>query len=190
MWLRVARPTWDDPLDPSYERGQGGRWNSAASFPVLYVNGDVATARTQIEKLLAGSPVTLDDLDDEAYVLVAAILPSAQNGADAVTDGGLRALGLPDTYPRDLAGDEIDHTVCQPIGREVDDAGLDGIWCRSARTGDGRGRELAWFPSDAGATATPLWPEPLPLGIWRYATGWADLGLTDQPDPTPATTGR
>lgn len=190
VWLRVARPTWGDPLDPSYARDHGGRWNPIASFPVLYVNGDVATARMQIERLLAGSPVTLDDLDGEAYLLVAATLPGAQTCADAVTDEGLRALGLPDTYPRDSAGEEISHTVCQPIGREVQKAGLHGIWCRSACTGDERGRELAWFPFDPGATARPVWREPLPLGTWRYAVGWEDLRLTDQSDPTPTATSR
>lgn len=167
VWLRVARPTWDDPLDPSYARDHGGRWNPPASFPALYVNGDVATARMQTERLLADSPVAVDDLNDEAYLLVAATLPSAQTCADAVTDEGLRALGLPDMYPRDITGEEISHTVCQPIGREVQEAGLHGIWCRSARTGDGRGRELAWFPFDPDATARPVWPEPLPLGTWR-----------------------
>jgi hypothetical protein len=41
----------------------------------LYLNADVLTARAQIERMLAGSPVRIDDLDDDAYVLVAATVP-------------------------------------------------------------------------------------------------------------------
>ncbi|HEY1466234.1 MAG TPA: RES domain-containing protein, partial [Acidimicrobiales bacterium] len=47
-WLRVADTTWSDPLDPSWAATFGGRWNAAGSFPVLYVNEDLATARAQI----------------------------------------------------------------------------------------------------------------------------------------------
>jgi len=190
VWLRAADPAWDDPLDPSHARDRGGRWNPPGSFPAVYLNGDVATARMQIERMLAGSPVTVDDLDDEAYVLVAATLPDAQTCADATTAAGLRSLGLPDSYPRDSDGAEIDHPVCQPIGRQVHDAGLDGVWCRSACTADAYGRELAWFPSHRRATARPVWSEPLPFGAWRYAEGWEDLGLRDQPGPVPAAPSR
>lgn len=183
VWLRVAEPSWSDPLDPSYARERGGRWNPPDSFPALYLNGDVVTARMQIERMLAGSPVTVDDLDDEAYLLVAATLPDAQRCADATTPAGLRSLGLPDTYPRDAHGEEIDHLACQRVGRQVHDAGLDGVWCRSVCTADGRGRELVWFPSDRRAAARAVWSEPLRFGAWRYAGGWRDLGLGDQPEP-------
>lgn len=189
VWLRAADPAWPDPLDPSHARAHGGRWNPPGSFPVLYLNGDVVTARMQIERMLAGSPVTVDDLDDEAYVLVAASLPDGRTCADAATGEGLRALGLPETYPRDSAGGEIAHRNCQSIGARVHDQGLDGVWCRSACTADGRGRELAWFPSD-GAAARAVWTEPLPFGAWRHAGGWEDLGLEDQPAPRPETGAR
>jgi hypothetical protein len=183
VWLRVAEPSWGDPLDPSYARDHGGRWNPPGSFSALYLTGDVATARMQIGRMLVGSPVTVDDLDDEAYVLVAATLPDAQTCADATTAAGLRSLGLPDTYPRNAHGDEIDHPVCHSVGQKVHDAGLHGVWCRSACSADGRGRELAWFPSHRRATARPVWSGPLPFGAWRYADGWGDLGQGDQPDP-------
>jgi RES domain-containing protein len=101
VWLRVADPEWADPLDPSYARRTGGRWNPPGSVATLYLNGDVVTARLQIERLLAGSPVRLDDLDDEAYILVAAMLPRAQMSADATSEAGLRALQLPKSYPCD-----------------------------------------------------------------------------------------
>jgi hypothetical protein len=53
----------------------------------------VQTARLQIERMLAGSPVHPGDLDDSANVLVAATLPRSQRCGDTVTDPGLRALG-------------------------------------------------------------------------------------------------
>src|SRR5690606_20610998 len=104
VWLRVADPAWQRPLDPSYAEAQGGRWNPPRSFPTLYLNADVLTARLQIERLCEGTAVTPDDLTDDAYVLVAATLPSSELAADAVSDAGLRALGLPDTYPVDPRG--------------------------------------------------------------------------------------
>ncbi|CAN5464398.1 hypothetical protein BH24GEM3_BH24GEM3_25570 [soil metagenome] len=183
VWLRVASPTWDDPLDPSYAGKFGGRWNPPGSHPTLYLNADVATARMQVDRVLAGSPVAFDDLDDEAYVLVAASLPRAQSCGQAVTNDGLRALGLPASYPLDPCGEEVGHDVCRAIGQQVHDAGLRGLWCRSACTGDGRGRELAWFPATARSTARMLWEEGLPLGAWRHVTRWAELGFDDQPDP-------
>lgn len=186
VWLRAADPAWADPLDPSYARDRGGRWNPPGSFPALYLNGDVATARMQIERMLAGSPVTVDDLDDEAYVLVAATLLGAQTCADATSQEGLRSLGLPDTYPRDSDGDEIDHHVGQPIGGQVHDAGLDAVWCRSACTADGRGRELAWFPSNRDAAARAVWSEPLPYGAWRYAGGWGISAWGSSPTLHPS----
>jgi RES domain len=183
VWLRVADPDWVDPLDPSWAGERGGRWNPPGSFPVLYLNGDVSTARARIERMLAGSPVMMDDLDDDAYVLVDATLPRAQICADAVTSGGLSALGLPDSYPRGSAGEEVARSVCQRIGSAVHALGLRGVWCRSASTADGSGRELAWFPATARSRARGVWATPLALGTWRDATGWTDLGLEPQPEP-------
>ena len=181
MWLRVADPDWPDPLDPSWAEWRGGRWNPPRSFRALYLNADPATAAVQIERMLKGSPVRPEDLDDEAYVLVAASLPRRQRCADAVTDGGLRALGLPASYPMDDDGDPIGHAACQPVGRGVREGGLRGVVCRSAATADGRGRELAWFPATRRSRARPVWDRPLPLREWREARTWDDIGIPAQP---------
>jgi RES domain-containing protein len=183
VWLRVADADWVDPLDPSYAATHGGRWNPPGSFPTLYLNADVATARAQLEHLLAGSPVRPEDLDDEAYVLVAAELPLRQTAADAVTVTGLTGLGLPATYPLDGRGVEVAHAVCQRVGVRIQDRGVRGVLCRSACTPDGSGRELAWFPADARSRARPVWDRPRPLGAWRNAERFEDLGLAPQPDP-------
>jgi hypothetical protein len=179
----VADLDWRDPLDPSYARVRGGRWNPPDSHATLYLNGDVVTARSQIERMLVGSPVRMDDLDDEAFVLVAATLPRAQTCADATTAPGLRALDLPASYPLDESGEEVPSARCQQIGGRAHEDGLRGVWCRSAATVDGRGRELAWFPATGRSRARPVWSVPLRLGGWRDATHWADLNLPDQAQP-------
>lgn len=183
VWLRAANPDWTDPLDPSHAAERGGRWNPPDSYPTLYLNGDVGTARAQIERMLTGSPVRIDDLDDDAYVLVAATLPASQVCANATTPAGLRALDLPGSYPLDSAGVVLPVAVCQPVGLHVKSAGLRGVWCRSASMSDGTGRELAWFPAGARSRARRVWRKALPLGRWRHATSWADIGLDEQRDP-------
>jgi hypothetical protein len=183
IWLRIAQPNWADPVDPSFAQETGGRWNPPRSSPALYLNADVQTARGQIERLCAGTPVTPDDLDDHAYVLVGATLPGTQEVADGVHDEGLAALSLPATYPLNARGATMPHADCQPIGAALHRAGLRGIWCRSATTPDGRGRELAWFSGKQRARAIP--GLRLPYGKWRHARSWQGIGLRDQPDPVP-----
>jgi hypothetical protein len=184
VWLRVADPEWHDPLDPTFAATHGGRWNPPGSHPTLYLNADVATSVHQVERLLTGSPIRPEDLDDEAFVLVAAQIPLRQTAAEAVTEEGLHVLGLPTSYPLDQRGEEVAHGPCQAVGLKVHEQGLRGIWCRSACTPDGRGRELAWFPADARSTARPLWPRPRPFGEWRDATEWSALGIPAQPEPS------
>lgn len=155
VWLRVADPSWVDPLDPSFARDRGGRWNPPASFPTLYLNEDLPTARAQVIKLLEGSPIEPDDLD-QGFDLVTATLPRSQEAADAVSDEGLQAIGLPSTYPRHPNGRPVRRAVCQEVGDTVQQAGLRGVYARSAATDDGSGRELAWFPARETSRATLL----------------------------------
>jgi hypothetical protein len=169
QWYRVADEAWDDPLDPGFAARFGGRWNPPNSFPTLYLNEDVETARAQIHRMLEGSPVRPEDLDS-GYVLVTASLPARQVVADAVTDVGLGGLGLPDTYPLDANGATIPHETCQPIGAEIKEHGLRGVHMRSAATTDGAGRELAWYPARPSSRATPV-GEPIPFLSWWRSDG-------------------
>lgn len=178
----MVDPEWVDRLDPSHACEHGGRWNPPGSFATLYLNADLRTARSRLDHLLEGSPVEVEDLDDDAYRLVAATLPRKQVCADALGDAGLRALGLPSSYPLDEDGKRVPHSACQPIGEAVHARGLRGVVARSAATADGRGRELAWYPATSRSRARPVWDEPRPLGEWRGAEGWSDLDLPDQPD--------
>lgn len=147
-WLRVADPTWGDPLDPGFAAERGGRWNPAATFPVLYLNEDLVTARVNASRFFDGKPYRPEELrDDAAPMLVEATLPRSQTVADLHTATGVRDVGLPASYPLDRRGRLVSHRVCQKVGQAIHDAGLRGVLCRSARTPFGAGRELAWFPA-------------------------------------------
>ncbi len=43
LWLRITRPHYADPFDPSFAQRRGGRWNPPGSWPTLYLNEDLAT---------------------------------------------------------------------------------------------------------------------------------------------------
>jgi len=164
-WLRVAKTSWIDPLNTTYAAHRGGRWNPPHSHATLYLNEDIATARSQLPRMLDGYPATPEDLDGDAFVLIRATLPSGQVVADAASDEGLKALGLPSSYPNHSNGRPVRHATCQPIGAEVAAQGLRGVRARSAATGDASGRELAWFPARPSSQATPH-GDPLPLYDW------------------------
>ncbi|MCU1392707.1 MAG: hypothetical protein JWM34_1135 [Ilumatobacteraceae bacterium] len=154
-WWRIADAGWDDPLDPGFAARIGGRWNPPGSFRTLYLNEDTVTARTNLRLFFGPWPYGPEDLrDDTGPVLVEATLPRHQIVADAHTPAGVRALGLPPTYPADASGAPIEHSACQPVGVAVHDAELRGVRCRSARTALGAGRELAWFPAGVRSRAT------------------------------------
>ena len=143
---RVADPDWVDPLDPSHAASYPGqRWNPPG-LPCLYLNSDESTARANVLRLFDGLPYGPEDLDTATAPILLDVRIPPGDAADAFTDDGLRQLGLPTSYPKDTAGDVIEHVTCQPIGRAVFDAGHHGVDARSAAAGGTR--ELAWFPRD------------------------------------------
>lgn len=154
VWYRIAEAAWIDPLDPGFAAVVGGRWNPPRSHPTLYLNEDRITARLNLRAFIEGWPYDPEDLlDDTGPVLVHATLPARQRVADAHSRRGLAAVGLPPSYPLDADGNLVDHGMCQPIGLEAKRAGLRGVRARSARTPEGGGRELAWFPATRGSRA-------------------------------------
>lgn len=154
MWLRIADRAWADPLDPTFAKAHGQRWNRPGSFPVLYLNEDLVTAKLNLRLFIAGWPFEPEDLrDDTGPCLVSARLPRAQRVADVHTPAGVTAVGLPASFPLDADGRLIGHEVCQPIGVDVHARGLRGVRCRSARAPDGAGRELAWFTATSRSRA-------------------------------------
>ena len=142
-YLRVADPSWPDPLDPAPGVARGGRWNPPGSFPVTYLVSDIALARALVQARFAGQPFDVLDLrPDTAPVLITTqVAPDAF--VDVTTDAGCRAAGLPVSYPKRVGWDRT-----QPIGQEAWDQGEPGIACRSAtpsRSAPRGAHELAWF---------------------------------------------
>jgi hypothetical protein len=155
LWQRIADPDWTDPLDPTFAQRTGGRWNPPDSYPTLYLNEDLTTARTNLASFVARWPYEPEDLrNDTGPVLVAATLPRRQRVADAHTPAGLAAAGLPASYPLEATGELVPHEPCRRIGSQAKDVGLRGVRCRSANTPDETGRELAWFPATPRSRAT------------------------------------
>lgn len=147
-WQRIADPAWDNPVDAAFAQRLGGRWNPPDSWPTLYLNEDVVTARLNMQLFAAPFPYEPEDLrPDHAPVLVEVRLPRNQTVADVHTPAGVAKAGLPASYPVDGDGEMVDHATCQAIGGRANEFGLRGIRCRAATSPLGEGRELAWFPA-------------------------------------------
>ena len=151
--MRVADPDWEDPLDGTYARDAGGRWNPPGSFPVVYLNADERVARANVLQRYRDLPYGPEDLEPAlAPDLVSTVVPDIEY-VDVVTDAGCVAAGLPASYPVDGSGRKVPWRACRPVGQTAWDAGLPGIACRSAADGAPRdGEELAWFSREARLT--------------------------------------
>lgn len=145
-YLRVADPSWRDPLSGEHARTRGGRWNAPGAFGVVYLNASRSMARALVRSRLQDRGIRPEDILPEAGPMLVSTTVPDDVYVNAVTDAGLRAVSLPTTYPLDGRGRIIPHGVCQPIGQLAWDAGERGIVCRSATKGaPARGEELAYF---------------------------------------------
>lgn len=147
---RTADPSWDDPLDPTYARWSGGRWNAPGSVNTLYLSESERVARLnaqlQITRRLAGMPFTLDDLDPDAMPDLVEVDVAHTTLCDCRTARGLRAVSLPAGYPTSDDGRPVSWRRCQEIGAEVVATGLAGIAARAAAPGAAhRDAELVLF---------------------------------------------
>lgn len=166
-WWRVADPAWKDPLNPTYSKETGGRWNRPGSFPTLYLNADKQTARCNVEAFIGEAPYEPEDLREEsAPVLVGCQLPKSQVVCDAFTNEGVRAAGLPDTYPLDAEGSVVEHEVCQDIGMQVKEERRRGVHTRCAKSSDFGDLELAWFPASNRSKAQKM--EKFRFSVWYW----------------------
>ena len=121
---------------------------------MLYLNEDRMTARLNLLAFIADWPYEPEDLrDDMGPILVGCTLPSRQVVCDAHSAAGFRAAGLPASYPLDETGEVVPHARCQQVGVQARAASLRGVHARSARSRDGSGRELAWFPASSRSRA-------------------------------------
>ena len=134
---------------------------------MLHLNEDVATARVNLRAFIAEWPYEPEDLrDDTGPILVCCSLPRRQVVCDLYTADGVRAAGLPDTYPLEKDGSLVPHARCWPIGARAKALGLRGVRARSAQSRNGAGRELAWFP--ASARSVTRWVRKLAFVEWFW----------------------
>ncbi len=145
-YLRVADPSWRDPLSREHSRVRGGRWNAPGAFGVVYLNASLDLARALVRTRLEDRGIRPEDILPEAGpVLVRTTVPD-DIYVNAVTDAGLHSINLPTTYPLDGRGRIIAHHVCQPIGQLAWDKKERGIACRPATRGaPANEEELAYF---------------------------------------------
>lgn len=161
--LRVADPDCTDPLDATFAaQPPGQRWNPPG-LECLYLNRDHPTARANVARRFASLPYGPEQFDPAtAPVLIEVAIPDGV-AADAYTEAGLTSMGLPASLPLDGRSAPISHEVCQPLGQDAFDGGLDGVDARSAAPGGDR--ELAWFPRGRTLAAAPA----VPFDEWWYA---------------------
>jgi RES domain len=168
---RLAEPNWTDPLDTSYSRQCGGRWNPPGSFGVLHLNRDLRMARLQVVHKLSGHPYGVEDLDEAEQHDLVDVDVRVRNWLDCVTAAGLEAVRLPVTYPRHRNGRPVQRADCQPVGRAAFDDGRPGIACRSAATGASlTDEELGVFDRDVDNSVQMTGRHPFADWFWGAAS--------------------
>ena len=141
-YYRVCKPEWSDCTDTAFSAVYGGRWNPPGEHRVLYLNRTVRMAARKAIENFAGEAHSLFDLRPERRPSLQTFAVEEAEYVDAVTDPGVESLGLPVSYPDGVGWEE-----CQPLGRELYQAGERGVACRTALGGgaDADHEELAHF---------------------------------------------
>ena len=174
-YLCVADPGWPNPLDGSFSMQHGGRWNAPGTFPVVYLNREVGTARANARRMLTeklhGQPFGAEDLDPSELPILVTVDVPARDHLDVVTPKGIVENGLPATYPTGFDGARVPWDLCQPVGQMAWDRGLPGIACRSAAEhAPPDGEELAWFDRQPGAVQSR--GQPVSFEGWYGPFDW------------------
>src|ERR1700681_4727460 len=99
LHFRVCDPSWKDPLDTSYAKSHGGRWNPPGSFGVLNLCATISVAAGNARRAYEGEIATLFDLLPEHRPDWQVVTISPIHVVDAASDAGLRSLRLPLAYP-------------------------------------------------------------------------------------------
>lgn len=144
-----------DPLSGRGARIQGGRWNPAGSFAVLYLGLDRQTVIDEFHRLAQRQRRDPGDFLPRTLYRYDLVL---QRLADLRDPASTDALGLD---PADLRSDRLD--ACQRVGQAAFDAGREGLLAPSAA---GAGTVLALFvdriepPSRIAPTRLETWEDP------------------------------
>jgi RES domain-containing protein len=141
--FRVAKPGWTDPLDTSFSKFLGGRWNPPGEFGAVYLAPTVAVAAANARWQHRGRAIGLFDLRPEQRPTLVTVVVPAEHVLDVVTPAGVRAVRLAPDYQCTAT-----HDRCRPIGRRAYSVGIPGVAARSAAEAtptEWVGEELAWF---------------------------------------------
>jgi hypothetical protein len=143
-YFRVCDPGWRNPLDTSFARARGGRWNPPGLFGALYLNATILVAAANARLSFSGEIASLYDLQPAQRPDLLQVTVSKARFVDAVTRTGLRSLRLPSSYPIG-----VPHARCQRIAKRAFDEGEpSGVAYRSnaeATPSSFIGEELAVF---------------------------------------------
>lgn len=165
---RLTEPSWADPLDTSYSKQRGGRWNAPGSLGVLYLNRDLRVAHLQVQHKLRGQPYGVEDLDEEEQHDLVSVEVDERKWLDCMTEAELEAVGLPVSYPRHSNGRPVRHETCQPIGQVAYGDDRPGVVCRSAVDGaTPDDEELAVFDREVNAAVRMTGRQPFADWFWQ-----------------------
>lgn len=131
-----------DPLDGSYARDNGGRWNPPGSFEVIYTSCSIKAAIAFLREHYRNESINPWEQPEEKQRDLYELLLDQDGLVDAISSEGLIGLGLPKSYPR-----RVSHSTTQPVGQRLYDEGHPGIWYRCAP--DPTEEEIALFRDHA-----------------------------------------
>jgi len=172
----VVDPDWPDPLDGAVAIERGGRWNPPGTYPAVYLNADLGTARANarllIDRAIERMPFAFEDLDPAGLPALWSVRVPSADILDATTGEGLQAAGLPVSYPRQRAGDPLPWEPCQRAGARAHRDGVRRIAYRSSAFAAGAG-EVAWIGDASDSLACTA-------GARDFADWfWGDPGAED-----------
>lgn len=165
-YYRVVDPSYFNPLDTSYAKRAGRRWNPPGEFGALYLCATIAVAAANARYQFVGRAVKLFDLLPAARPELVTVDVPNLDVVDVVTVSGVAAVGLPPSYPYG-----VPWPPCQAIARDAYSDGVAGVAARSnaeATASSCVGEELAVFDSFTGLVPASrvefaLWyPDPMP----------------------------
>jgi hypothetical protein len=89
--------------------------------------------------MLDGTFSKSDDLSDDAFYLVATILPGNLDAFDLISTASIKASGLPATYPLHANGDFVPRSDCHTVSGDLPLLGMQVIYSHH----NGRGLGLS-----------------------------------------------